>query len=403
MRVHTTAMAAAVAVTVISAGCSGGDSEPPRRTAVPISGVDTSGTSPGSLVSASTIPYLDGDVAAATSRAMRIVYRSTYAPDGHATEVSGFLLLPNGTPPAGGWPVLAFAHGTSGIQESCAPSLSGELGGAGKQLSGYLASGVAVVATDYQGLGMPGVHPYLDAATAGLNVIDSVRAARRASHDVGAVWVAYGPSQGGSAVWAANEESAAYAPDLNLRGTVSVVPPADISGLVDLAVDRRMSRDQAGAYVAVVDTVSRTHPDVVVDDYRRGAAKSQWGLLTSCDSASSGARTTALDHLDPADLAPANAAAAQRLRAVLQQMALPVTRAAAPMRVYYAGADTFIDPQWTAAAITRACGLGSRIETTFSPRAGHSGVNDYDATEWMAQRLGNPAQIPAGCSETTRP
>jgi hypothetical protein len=35
---------------------------------------------------------------------------------------------------------------------------------------------IAVAATDYQGLGAPGVHPYLDAKTAGFNVIDSVRA-----------------------------------------------------------------------------------------------------------------------------------------------------------------------------------------------------------------------------------
>jgi hypothetical protein len=36
--------------------------------------------------------------------------------------VSGALFLPNGEPPAGGWALVAWALGTSGIADICAPS-----------------------------------------------------------------------------------------------------------------------------------------------------------------------------------------------------------------------------------------------------------------------------------------
>src|ERR1700677_1252030 len=39
--------------------------------------------------------------------------------------VSGALYLPRGAPPEGGWPLLAWAHGTVGIADVCAPSWAG--------------------------------------------------------------------------------------------------------------------------------------------------------------------------------------------------------------------------------------------------------------------------------------
>ena len=63
------------------------------------------------------------------------------------------------------------------------------------------------------GAWLAGLHPYLDSRTAGLNIIDSVRALRAAFSDVSARWVALGGSQGGGAVWSADEQVASYAPN----------------------------------------------------------------------------------------------------------------------------------------------------------------------------------------------
>ena len=37
--------------------------------------------------------------------------------------VSAVVLIPDGKPPAGGWPVIAWAHEFSGAARQCAPSL----------------------------------------------------------------------------------------------------------------------------------------------------------------------------------------------------------------------------------------------------------------------------------------
>ena len=55
--------------------------------------------------------------------AHRVLYRST-SPEGNKIAVSGVIITPPGEPPQGGWPVVAWAHPTTGIVPRCAPSLA---------------------------------------------------------------------------------------------------------------------------------------------------------------------------------------------------------------------------------------------------------------------------------------
>ena len=59
--------------------------------------------------------------APAGASARRVLYRSTGL-DGRPVAVSGVVILPLGEPPPGGWPIIAWAHPTSGIVPRCAPS-----------------------------------------------------------------------------------------------------------------------------------------------------------------------------------------------------------------------------------------------------------------------------------------
>jgi len=60
--------------------------------------------------------------------AVRILYHSRSAA-GEDVAASGVVLIPSGKkPPAGGWPMIAWAHGAAGIARSCAPSLTRNLG-----------------------------------------------------------------------------------------------------------------------------------------------------------------------------------------------------------------------------------------------------------------------------------
>ena len=128
--------------------------------------------------------------------------------------MSGTLAIPKGHAPKGGWPVISWAHGTTGVADACAPSRSG---GSGPALLGrWLKAGYAVVRTDYEGLGTPGEHPFLIGRSEGSSVLDAARAARKLDNRICKRFVIAGHSQGGqSALWAASM-APSYTSDLKL-------------------------------------------------------------------------------------------------------------------------------------------------------------------------------------------
>jgi pimeloyl-ACP methyl ester carboxylesterase len=159
-------------------------------------------------------------------RSVRILYVSTDGIGGEAkVPVSGVLYLPKGEAPEGGWPLIAWAHGTVGVADVCAPSFAGRRPRDVAYLDFWLAQGYAVVASDYQGLGVPGPHPYLATRPEAYSVLDSVRAAQRGGFGVAKKVVLVGQSQGGGAVFATAAYAPAYAPELDIRGTVATGTP----------------------------------------------------------------------------------------------------------------------------------------------------------------------------------
>ena len=166
--------------------------------------------------------------APAGSSAFRIRYRSR-AVGGARNQVTGVVIVPDGPAPKGGREVVAWAHGTFGVAESCAPSQSKDLFGSIAGLEAMLAAGYAVVATDYAGLGTPGPHPYLVGDGSAYSVLDSIRAAREFGRGgIGNRYVVWGESQGGhAALWTAQYASR-YAPELQLVGVAAAAPPTDL-------------------------------------------------------------------------------------------------------------------------------------------------------------------------------
>jgi len=160
---------------------------------------------------------------AGAGRAERILYSSTDWLDAkQMVTVSGAVFFPKGTPPAGGWPLIAWAHGTTGVADVCAPSFMPRSDRDQQYLSAWLEAGYAIVATDYAGLGTPGPHPYLQSRSEGLAVLDSARAALKAYPKLLAnKVVTMGQSQGSGAAIAAAWLAPTYAPDLKIKGTVA--------------------------------------------------------------------------------------------------------------------------------------------------------------------------------------
>jgi pimeloyl-ACP methyl ester carboxylesterase len=118
---------------------------------------------------------------------------------------SGVVLIPAGAPPPNGWPVIAWAHGTSGVARLCAPSAMKDVYYGSEGLMPMVAAGFAVVATDYHGLGTEGPHQYVNKVAQARDVVYSIPAARAAVPSLGSKWVADGHSQGGLAAWGVAE------------------------------------------------------------------------------------------------------------------------------------------------------------------------------------------------------
>jgi hypothetical protein len=353
----------------------------------PISTAELSDTGPGSLVSAVTMPGFTRTYHNYRLQAARVVYRSTSGEDDSPTVVSGSVFAPVGPAPAGGWPVISFGHGTTGIDEPCAPSLSNTLLGFADSMIGLVKGGYAVAFADYQGLGSDEVHPYADARTAGRNMIDAVRALRATFKDVSDRWAAFGGSQGGGAVWAADEQARTYAPELNLVGAAAISPAADLTGLVDKAVAGTLTVDQQLVFESIVEANARMRPDFDRDDYRHGAAAKYWDMLISCSGALVHDREAAVKELQPSDTTPSSPEAAERIRTILDKWALPQQKLSAPLYVWYSGGDTFIDAEWTTDAMGRACDMGGVVVWQFDPDKGHSEADWSTLLSWLADRF----------------
>jgi hypothetical protein len=183
-----------------------------------------------------------GQLGAYVATGTRIMYRSTDA-RGNPTAVTGTYFEPdNPWPGRGPRPLLSFAVGTHGQGDQCAPS---RLFNQGIHWAPWLdfmieyeegfiatlvARGFAIVVTDYEGLGTPGVHTYLNRLAEGQAVLDAARAAQRlpgTSLDPHGPVGLFGYSQGGGAVASAAELASSYAPELDVVGTYSGAPPAN--------------------------------------------------------------------------------------------------------------------------------------------------------------------------------
>ena len=181
-------------------------------------------STPGSIIR--TEP-LDADVPG--GKGFRVLYTST-GPKGEPVAVSGMLFVSNKPAPAGGRPVIGWAHGTVGLAPQCAPSRAKNvLEDTDDWLNTAMNNGYAVAATDYLGLGTPGPKTYLIGDQEAADVVNSVRALRNFEPaQAGKRWIVWGHSQGGhSALWTGHLAKK-IAPELDLIAVGAAAPAAEL-------------------------------------------------------------------------------------------------------------------------------------------------------------------------------
>jgi pimeloyl-ACP methyl ester carboxylesterase len=160
-----------------------------------------------------------------------VTYRSVGA-RGKDVTVSGTVAVPKGKAPKGGWPVITWGHGTTGIADACAPSRDGSdklVSYAFPLFNKWLKDGYAVLRTDFEGLGTAGLHPYLNGNSEGRDMLDIVRAARKLDPRIGRRVIIAGHSQGGQAALFAAALAPKWTPELTVRGTVAFAPVSHLS------------------------------------------------------------------------------------------------------------------------------------------------------------------------------
>jgi pimeloyl-ACP methyl ester carboxylesterase len=156
--------------------------------------------------------------------AYRVMYVSTSMKD-KPVAVTGLVAVPKTPAPSGGYPVVSWGHGTNGMADKCAPSLSPK--DDVPLANALLDQGWEVVASDYEGEGTPGLMPYIAGISAARNTIDIVRAVQGlpAAH-ASKNYLVWGHSEGGQTAMYALNIGPAYAPELTLHGVVAGAPPS---------------------------------------------------------------------------------------------------------------------------------------------------------------------------------
>lgn len=309
----------------------------------------------------------------------RVLYRSRSLQE-QPIVVSGLLAVPDGGPPPGGWPLVSWAHGTTGSADACAPSRLGP--GQIPAVERLLARGWAVAATDYEGLGTPGPHPYLVGASQGRGVLDAARAALqvlgpRASGQV----VAWGHSQGGQAAVWAGELAPTYAPELRLDGVAAVAPAVELSVRVAEVRDSPLT---AGLVFAAVLGLAAADPALDPADVLTPVALEQRPVLEEGCIADVAVRMALFAGRVVQPTIPADWEAAARANDG-GTVASPV-----PVGVWQGGRDVLVSAESTQRYVARACAAGTVVDYRFVADDDHGSAFTArvgDQLDWIAGRF----------------
>jgi hypothetical protein len=344
---------------------------------------------PGQLI---RVLEVKGPAATPGARAWVVLYHSRSV-DGRDVAVSGLVVAPPGGRP-GPRPVVAWAHPTTGLADRCTPSYLGAEGIAtlrGYWLGELLRRGYVVVATDYEGLGTPGLHPYLVGPSEAHSVLDAVRAAGRLrGARAGGPVALWGFSEGGHAVLWAGELATSYAPELQLAGVASTSPGGAIE-----ALDRDPFRPTPVPTTSFAMLIAAAWHDTYgapLDILTPAGLAAVERLGTFCPP--SGARTPPALRSDPRTV-PA-------WRALFQRNAAAQAPVLAPVLLVQGGAEGAASRRVVTRMARRLCAFGD--PTTLRVYAGvhHGQVVDAsgeDVLAWLDARLaGRPA---AGCGPAT--
>jgi acetyl esterase/lipase len=348
---------------------------------------------PGTLIRKETL----GLPAPNGAAVYRVLYRSTGLHN-EPIAVSGVVVVPRGTPPGNGRPIVAWAHPTTGVVPRCAPSLALFLIQQIQGVRQMVEHGFIVAATDYPGLGTPQPHPYLVGVSEARAVIDSVRAARTfgGAQNRFAVW---GHSQGGQAALFSGLLAKSYAPELDLVGVAAAAPATDLLTLMGDDINTTGGRNLTAmtlwswsrVFGAPIDSVIDPAALPTIDQLAGECIESIYDLLRR--------RSTGAP-LEQHFLSVSNFYSTEPWRSLMTDNTPGPLPPNIPLFLAQGGADELVRPAVTADYMKRQCHAGGKVQMLTLPTDNHGFIARdaaAAAVEWMTDRFaGFPA--PSDCA-----
>lgn len=326
--------------------------------------------------------------------AWRILYTTTRIDNSPA--VASATVVASARAGVGPRPVIAWAHGTTGIARGCAPSVMARPFAHVPAVDKLIGEDWIYVATDYVGLGTSGAHAYLVGDDAARAVLDAVRATRSlralALDNPVVVW---GHSQGGnSALWT-GMRAPTYAPDVKILGIAAFAPASDLPALL-ASGQSSMFGKIVSSYVA--HAYSAAYPEIRIDDTVKARARALVGdIATRCaggwDTLFSVLETLLLpsDGIFARD--PRSGPLGDRLRENT-----PTGPIAAPVLIAQGTADDLVPPEIQERFVRARCAAGQPIDYRSYPGRDHLSLVaaesplSNDLIAWTRDRLaGHPA------------
>lgn len=319
----------------------------------------------------------------------RILYRTQRA-DNSYTFSSGMVFVPNQAADSPR-PVVAWAHGTLGMGDACAPSRSKTSTNV-PGLSEMMSRGWVVAATDYAGLGTEGTEGYLVGGDEARDVLNSVRAAQQLDHSqAGNSIVVWGHSQGGHSALFTSHLAGSYAPEFNIKGTVASAPAAELEALLNeqngTALDWVIGPE-------VMVSWPMAYPGLSPDQVLSSAGKKNYQRIAQkCIEQAS--EEGLLRHALKQQFFAANPMDNPDWQKAASQQAAPILSPSQPLLVVESLSDQVILPNTTALYIQRACQGGSNVSSLWLADVGHIKLAPVSAPQvvaWLSDRLdGRPA------------
>ncbi len=297
-----------------------------------------------------------------------VLYRSENL-QGQPIAVSGVIVAPVDAAPGG--PALTWAHGTTGLGDSCAPSKAFTDGSSFERILAQqaVAQGWTYMETDYEGLGTPGVHPYLVGLSEARGVLDIVRTARQlptTGVTTGSKVMILGHSQGGGAALFAAEQAATYAPELDVVGTAAGAPAGDI----DVIAPAIWNATTTAAFGAeLLAGFHAAYPDLPLDAVANAAG--QQVIATAGQQCYA---QTSAQPIDPATVGAVDPTKNAAWAAALHDNTAGFVDPSAPVLIFHGEADTTVPRALTDLTLADYCKVGATVEVKSYPGADHTSV-----------------------------